>query len=87
MNQKTFSTIKQVILDDPLTESQKAEIIGFDKDELIDVKEAARLLGIDPQTVRKRRDLPVVRVSRWLRYKRGDVIKYRDNRTYTRDGV
>ena len=84
MNHKTFTTLKQVILDDPLTESQKAEIMGIDFNELIDTKEAARLLGIDPQTLRKKRDIPIVHVNRFLRFKRGDVIRYRDQRTYTK---
>lgn len=80
MRTATFTTLKAMIAQDPLTESQKAEISAGDADKLITNDEAAQLLGVSPQTMRRLK-VKRVRVNRYLRYKISDVLYYRDSHT------
>lgn len=78
MRNETFRTIKAMIHNDPLTDAQRSEIAEFDSDELIDNAQAAKILGVGEQKMRLIK-IPRCKVTRFLRYKLGDVIRYRDS--------
>ena len=76
----TFETLLAMIRQDPLTDVQLARLGGMQDDELIDNAEAAKLCGVSEQTMRLLR-VPRVRINRYLRYKRCDVLAFRDEHT------
>ena len=81
MKQQTFLTVVRMCSDDPLTESQIAELTGEDKYKLIPQKEAARILGVTPHTMPR---LPIPRVvtnSRRVQYRLHDIHKYINSHT------
>lgn len=56
------------------------------QDELLSTPEAAALLNIKPGTLEvwranKRYPLPFVRVGRTIRYRRGDLVRFIEQRT------
>ena len=82
MRTETFKTVMALINQDPLTPTQKEVITGGNPDELVGCAEAAELLGISPITMRRIKAIPRVNTTRYIRYKRADVIKYREARIW-----
>ena len=83
MKTETFKAIMREIYRDPLTDHQKAEISEQDKDRLIDTEEAAEMLGITTQTLRRNRKIPRVRTNgRRIHYRMADVLNYRNKLTF-----
>lgn len=80
MRANTFETLLAMIRQDPLTEVQMAKISGAQDDVLIDNAEAARICGVSEQVMRQLK-VKRVRINRFLRYKRCDVLAFRDDNT------
>ncbi|MGI6355239.1 MAG: hypothetical protein GX937_08160 [Lentisphaerae bacterium] len=79
MRKETFNTLRRMVEDDPLTESQIRIITGDATRILVDCATAAEMLGVTPATMRR---LPVPRVktnSRRVQFRLCDIHAYMDN--------
>ena len=80
MKKETYETLTAMIAADPLTKRQMEEISGGG-DEIVDLKQAARMLGVSDNTMRTIK-IPRVRINRYIRYRLRDVRNYRDQHVY-----
>ena len=82
MKIETFNAIMREISRDPLTDRQKDVIAEHDKERIIGTEEAAEMLGVTTQTLRRNRKIPRVRTNgRRIHYRVSDVLKYRESLT------
>lgn len=85
MRVETFQAIQREIARDPLTERQRAEIAGEDKNRLLNTSEAAEMLGISPETLRRKANrhfLPKVKTNgRSVLFRFADVVAFRNKNT------
>jgi excisionase family DNA binding protein len=85
MRTETFQAIQREISRDPLTERQRAEIAGEDKNRLLNTSEAAEMLGISPETLRRKANrhlLPKVKTNgRSVLFRFADVVAFRNKNT------
>lgn len=78
MKKETFNTVRRLVEDDPLTESQAKALTDDATRTLIDAPTAADMLGVSVVTVRR---LPLPRVKtnrRSLQFRLSDVYRYMD---------
>ena len=63
---------------DPMTDVQRKALAGkSDDDEILTIKQVSEMTGLSPITLRgRKKDLPPLKFSRWLRYKKSDVMKF-----------
>ena len=85
MRTETFQAIQREIARDPLTERQAAELAGQDRNRLLDSKEAAEMLGISPETLRRKARhhlLPKIKTNgRSVLFRFSDVVAFRNKNT------
>jgi excisionase family DNA binding protein len=85
MRIETFQAIQREISRDPLTEKQMAELSGQDSNRLLNTSEAAEMLGISPETLRRkatRHLLPKVKTNgRSVLFRFADVVAFRNKNT------
>lgn len=85
MRIETFQAIQREISRDPLTEKQMAELSGQDSNRLLNTSEAAEMLGISPETLRRKANrhlLPKVKTNgRSVLFRFADVVAFRNKNT------
>lgn len=85
MRIETFQAIQREIARDPLTEKQMAELSGQDSNRLLNTSEAAEMLGISPETLRRKANrhlLPKVKTNgRSVLFRFADVVAFRNKNT------
>jgi len=85
MRVETFQAIQREISRDPLTEKQMAELSGQDSNRLLNTSEAAEMLGISPETLRRKANrhlLPKVKTNgRSVLFRFADVVAFRNKNT------
>jgi excisionase family DNA binding protein len=85
MRIETFQAIQREISRDPLTERQRAEIAGENKNRLLNTNEAAEMLGISPETLRRKANrhlFPKVKTNgRSVLFRLADIVDFRNKNT------
>jgi excisionase family DNA binding protein len=85
MRVETFQAIQREISRDPLTERQRDELAGQDSNRLLNTSEAAEMLGISPETLRRKANrhlLPKVKTNgRSVLFRFADVVDFRNKNT------
>jgi len=82
MRMQTFQTLRKMIAEDPLTESQIAEISGRDKQQFIGPEDAAEMLQMSRKTLERcAKDLPRVKIGRLVRFRMHDVNQWLNSHT------
>lgn len=79
MKAETYKTLVAMDRQDPMTDVQRKALARKDDDdeETLSIKQVSELTGLSPITLRKRKkDLPPLKYSRWLRYKKSDVMRF-----------
>ncbi len=78
MKPETYKTLVAMDRQDPMTDVQRKALAGQDNDdETLSIKQVSEMTGLSPITLRKRKkDLPPLKYSRWLRYRKSDVLKF-----------
>lgn len=79
MKKDTYHTIRRLVEDDPLTESQVKELSQDSTRTLVDAPTAAEILGVSVITVRR---LPLPRVKtnrRSVQFRLSDIYRYMDD--------
>lgn len=78
MKAETYKTLLAMDKADPMTPAQRKAVArdGGD-DEILTIKQVSEMTGLSPITLRgRKKDLPPLKFSRWLRYKKSDVMKF-----------
>ena len=85
MRTETFQAIQREIARDPLTERQRDELAGQDSTRLLSTSEAAEMLGISPETLRRKARhhlLPKIKTNgRSVLFRFSDVVAFRNKNT------
>ncbi len=78
MKPETYKTLVAMDRQDPMTDIQRKALAGkSDDDEILTIKQVSEMTGLSPITLRgRKKDLPPLKFSRWLRYKKSDVMKF-----------
>lgn len=78
MKPETYKTLVAMDRQDPMTDVQRKALAGKgDDDEILTIKQVSEMTGLSPITLRgRKKDLPPLKFSRWLRYKKSDVMKF-----------
>lgn len=78
MKAETYKTLLAMDRQDPMTDVQRKALAGkSDDDEILTIKQVSEMTGLSPITLRgRKKDLPPLKFSRWLRYKKSDVMKF-----------
>jgi hypothetical protein len=78
MKPETYKTLVAMDRQDPMTDVQRKALAGkSDDDEILTIKQVSEMTGLSPITLRgRKKDLPPLKFSRWLRYKKSDVMKF-----------
>lgn len=78
MKAETYKTLLAMDKADPMTPAQrKALAKDGDDDEILTVRQVSELTGLSVERLRKRkRELPPLGFSRFLRYKKRDVMAF-----------
>ncbi len=78
MKPETYKTLVAMDRQDPMTDIQRKALCGKnDDDETLSIKQVSEMTGLAVATLRNRKkDLPPLKFSRWLRYRKSDVMRF-----------